>query len=103
MDDNAVVMAGDDTQQFVAYVPAQRWNGWAKPEFTPTEARSVVEWIGRELDTYSAQWDGDVIVLTDYENEWTERIAVNGNGRYPIGAGAWTWDEVDDDDPRASL
>lgn len=54
------------------------WNGWALPFFTADVAMSVVAEYG---------WD------PTEEGEW-ELVAHDGDIRYGVGAGAWTWYET---------
>lgn len=85
-----------------------RWNGWARPRFTREVAEQVVvESVVEYADWYSGwHWRGDVLVLlpgpeaADPANpaeveDCTEEWGPDADGRYHVGAWAWTWHEVD--------
>ncbi|MDQ2881928.1 MAG: hypothetical protein M3Y48_12070 [Actinomycetota bacterium] len=73
-------------QAFPAVVAGERWNGWARPAFDQDVARQVVEWINtthaENPDALvRAQWDGDVIVITDPNTPTIQAISPTGYHR----------------------
>jgi hypothetical protein len=88
-----------DGEQFfrAMYDPSVRWNGWIGcPWFDRAEAERIIPWasVGQ-----SFTWDGDVLVMVthDYADDpgyVPDRFEPDGpDGRYSIGAFAWTWYE----------
>lgn len=95
----ATVTGDWNEKSYPALVDEVRWNGWAVPWFDKATAELVVadqaamrEQYGEDVGTL--EWDGDVIVLTEYAGE-SERIAPDPTGRYCIGGWNWCWFETD--------
>lgn len=99
--DSALVTT-DGENIFPAYIdPDRRWNGWVIPAFTREAAQQVMDWTNNAAAEYpdgfaSARWDGENIILHEAwwdEGEQDEVIEPSADGRYGIGAMAWTWYE----------
>lgn len=85
---------------FAGWTDGHYWNGWARPAFEFAEAERVVVAICPHLHRYDLESDRFVTVASDGEEEsWPAEFIKLPNGStvkvYPIGAGAWTWDEDD--------
>ena len=85
-------------QSFKGWTDGHRWNGWAQPAFEWAEAEKVVVAICPEQSGYSSDSDRFITIAADGEEEsWFAELIQLPNGEsvkvYPIGAGAWTWDE----------
>ena len=94
---------------FKGFTSGRRWNGLACPGFTKDEADRIVE-VWHKLG-YKADYDAVTDVfrfapfdsLADPNLDWSDEevvehfgpIEVDGWKLYPIGAGAWIWDEVE--------
>lgn len=84
-----------------AHIPDFRWNGFACPLFTRTQAEAVVNWANRAAeefpDSATFAWEGDnLFEFCDYGNG-TELTLINprrwhGTYLYPIADG-WAWDD----------
>jgi hypothetical protein len=112
--DNCTV--GIDDEQFPAYDNGLRWNGWVCPTFRRDVAEHVTAYFnqlnatgpGPEDQEYFL-WVGDRIVhihgaYLDEPDYTPIIIAPDADGRYGIGAIAWTWRRTDGRDhpaPRA--
>ena len=97
-------------QAFEGFTEGQRWNGWACPLFTRDESdRLVGAWnaLGYKADYDSAAdmyrfapidrfGDPDPDLSDEEEAEHFGSFVVDGMTLYPIGAGAWIWEEVQD-------
>jgi hypothetical protein len=83
----------------------EHWNGWAVPRFT----REVVERIAADTHALAERLDPDTVVLVRLRGRRAELVTDPGtgeeaiktvtpdaDGRYAIGARAWTWDVVPD-------
>ncbi len=81
---------------FAGWTYGKRWNGWAMPYFVHSEA----ELVARVFDArYDAGHDAFVTKSPDAEEEvWSAVTIQLPDGTcvkaYPIGSGAWMWDEV---------
>jgi len=94
-------------QVFEGFTMGDRWNGWACPFFTKEEGHQLV----RAWNAAGCQADYDPLsdlfrfaLLDEIGNptpnlgdeEAAERfgpVMIDGMTLYPIGAGAWIWDE----------
>lgn len=97
------------------------WNGFLSPEFDRATAERIVAWNEKAIEEFGRdaadafRWYGDVLVErwsgAEEEVDWPETLSHGedaelpepfevvkrtGDGLYPIGAWAWTWDTVDD-------
>ena len=82
--------------QFEGWTDGRRWNGWAMPAFEFTVAQEVAK-------AFEARYDQrrDCFITRSQEDEaevWqAQDISVLGGAVlrvFPIGAGAWIWDDV---------
>jgi len=82
--------------RFDGWTDGQRWNGWAMPAFEFAVAQEVAK-------TFEGRYDkGRDAFITrsqdDEEEVWPAQEVVVLAGAalrlYPIGAGAWIWDDV---------
>jgi hypothetical protein len=96
---------------FPAEIDTQvRWNGWACPRFTREIAEQIAEASTKPPpgnpslppDYSSWHWRADVLVMkvnpevTDYgpvESDYFDEWAPDDDGKYHVGAYAWTWDD----------
>lgn len=82
--------------EFEGWTDGTTWNGWAKPRFELAAARL----LARVFEgTFDEQRDCFITKSGDGEDEiWAaEIISILGGTLlkvYPIGAGAWIWDEI---------
>ncbi len=100
-----VVLEGSDLS-FPAWIePGTRWNGWMRPWFDRDVAERVVDWLNTTADELPpddawvrARWEGDTIVLIESDGVEQQEIRCppDASGRYPIGAGGWTWSLVEE-------
>lgn len=99
-------------EQFDGYTDGRRWNGWACPYFNKAQAdRLVHAWTKHG---YQAEYDpqantykfGPLDVLEDVatvqlddpeQAEHYSAVLIAETSYYPIGAGAWIWDEVEEE------
>ena len=89
----------DSEENFSGWTDRRAWNGWEMPRFEKAEAARLMRWLGDERARFDAERDAFVTVSQDGEDEvWAgETITISdGSGVkvYPVGAGAWVWDEV---------
>jgi hypothetical protein len=83
-------------KEFEGWTDGQLWNGWAMPTFEFGAAQEVAKSFNgrydRERDCYITR------LQDDDEEFWpAEEIVLVGGKKmkvYPIGSGAWIWDEV---------
>lgn len=101
------VTIDDETWFEAMHDPTDRWNGWASPKFDRATAERLVEWMNEfvaenayESDVLS--WDGNDVIgwCQMYADEGGEkytpaRWSPDAEGRYSIGAWAWTWTSED--------
>ena len=92
---------GDDT--FSGYTDGRTWNGWACPYFPFEQAqRLVAAWRDSGWKAgYDPKRDVFTFAAADGQAEADEPetfggVEIGGKQLYPIGAGAWIWDEVTD-------
>jgi len=90
----------DSEETFSGWTDGTLWNGWEMPHFERAEAERLIRWLGDERMRFDAERDAAVTVSQDGEEEiWAgETVTVSdGSGIrvYGVGAGAWTWDEVE--------
>jgi hypothetical protein len=81
------------------HFPDHRWNGWAMPSFPREQVERIIARFGQPGQT-TFTWDGDVLLVheADYAEEpgyTPERVTPDAAGNYPLGAGSWTWSEVE--------
>jgi hypothetical protein len=106
--DNCTV--GIDDEQFPAYDNGLRWNGWVCPTFRREVAEQVTAYFNQinaagpwpEDQDYFV-WVGDRIVhihgaYIDEPDYTPVLIEPDADGRYAIGAMAWTWRRTDGQD-----
>lgn len=85
------------------HLSGNHWNGFATPAFDRANAERVIAWVARGNDSLASSevlttfaWEGDTLIQTDHHHgdPYVERMEPGEEGRYPIGAGSWTWEEV---------
>ena len=83
------------------------WNGWAVPHFEFREAQRLVQLHQRTYGPESAWYDADddefaFILDGDDVPETFPASEIVAEGKtlkvYPIGAGCWIWEEVEQDE-----
>lgn len=102
----------DDGPSYPGYTYGRTWNGWACPYFTHATALRLTEtWNQAAREVSGPPWraprlhaaydaDTDTFVFADEDADSRETCAgeihqVDGQAitLYPIGNGAWCWDE----------
>jgi hypothetical protein len=91
----------DSDDCFSGWSNGERWNGWAMPHFEFAEAQRLVAWLTTGKGRFDSAEDAFVTVSQDGEEETWRGLSVavtDGTSImvYPIGAGSWCWDEVED-------
>lgn len=85
--------------------PADRWNGWATPSFPRAEVERIIAWIDLTTDPDDDfrmvfRWRGPELTVFERQGDDVHEIVYPGHGGcYALGAGAWTWECIDDDGP----
>ena len=84
--------------RFEGWSDGRLWNGWAKPRFEFAEAMKIVATL-KARSRYNAATDSFTTMISNGQEEvWpAEMISLPDGGTvkvYPIGAGAWIWEEV---------
>ena len=101
-----VFTIGDEPKAYIGYTSGRLWNGWATPYFEKAEADKVMEEFNKCAE-FPMQYDEvyDQFYILDPEVEELEKWEGNDvptpdgiKHLYGIGAYAWIWDEVNDDD-----
>jgi hypothetical protein len=88
----------DAEEGFAGWTDGRTWNGWEMPRFEKVEAERLVGWLADKQGRFDAVRDAFVTVPQDGEEEvWAGEQVVISDGSalrvYPVGAGAWIWDE----------
>jgi hypothetical protein len=83
---------------FEGWTCGRLWNGWEMPHFDYAVAEQVIKAM-KELDGhYDSGQDAFVTKSTDGEEVWAaETLRTLGDHpvkAYPVGAGAWCWEEA---------
>jgi len=93
----------DEGQSINAWSTGRRWNGWEMPYFEFDAAMSLLK------DNTNLHFDAvrDAFIATDETMPEGEReevfaaVVIDAGGQdiktYPIGAGCWCWDRMDED------
>lgn len=90
---------GESKDVFAGWTDGRLWNGWAMPRFELAEAQRLIAWLGDKRASYDEVRDAFLTVSQEGDEEtWpAESIVVSDGGTlkvYPIGAGAWIWDDA---------
>lgn len=85
-----------------AYVPADRWNGWAKPYFSQDECQRLASTQSDFNDSIRFEYDSDRKVWQEVNEEEDYRsdcgtMLINGAACHQIGSG-FTWLELPEDE-----
>ena len=87
------------------YTTGIRWNGWATPVFEKDQIERIAAQFGditydEKRDVFIADNGPTVEDDCRYEEFAGQTIIVDGTTKhvYPIGSGAWTWEEVASDE-----
>lgn len=88
-----------------AYIPADRWNGWAKPYFSQEECQRLAATQADFNDSIHFEYDPDRQVWQEFneEEEYREDCrtrVVDGELCHQIGSG-FTWLECTDQSPQS--
>jgi|ERR1044071_1407282 hypothetical protein len=91
----------DSEEAFDGWTDGRCWNGWEMPRFEKSEADRLVRSLGNERARFDAVRDAFVTLAQDGEEEvWVgEQIIITDGSAmkvYPVGAGSWIWDEVEE-------
>jgi hypothetical protein len=89
----------DSEEVFAGWSNGRLWNGWEMPRFEGAEAQRLLAWLGDRRARFDAGRDAYVTISQEGEEEaWIAGlIAITDGSRikaYPVGAGAWTWEEA---------
>ena len=84
-----------------AYIPASRWNGWARPYFSQDECRRLAATQSDFNDSTKFDYDTDRQVWQEFNEEEDYRsdcgtMLINGVVCHQIGSG-FTWMELEDE------
>ncbi len=86
------------------FTPGSYWNGWAMPYFTKEQADAFCVIANAEGSVmHPMEYDAERDVFLAHDNHYPDEpeeypaVEVDGVKYYPIGAGCWIWDLVDDD------
>ena len=73
------------------------WNGWLMVTLDAWSCVHVLDKIAVDDPTLTYSWDGDVLVVTndDDDNGYVERYEADDDGLYALGAGGWVWSAID--------
>lgn len=82
------------------YDPLNRWNGFLKPRMDRDAVETVMAALGEydeatEPKPPTRRWEGEMLILTEYDGdeEYSEALLPDADGRYALGAGSWVWSE----------
>lgn len=89
----------DSEGVFTGWSNGRLWNGWEMPRFGKAEAERLLAWVGDERAHFDEKRDAFVSVNQDGEEEvWSGEVITITDGSgikvYPVGAGAWIWEEA---------
>jgi hypothetical protein len=89
----------DSEEAFEGWTNGELWNGWEMPEFEKAMAERLLAWLGDQRGRFDGKLEAFVTMSQDGEEEiWAgEEITITDGSRikaYPVGAGAWTWEET---------
>jgi hypothetical protein len=89
----------DAEAAFDAWSNGELWNGWAMPRLERAEAERVLARLGDQRARFDGERDAFVTMSQDGEQEvWGVEVITIADGSrikaYPVGAGAWTWEEA---------
>lgn len=89
----------DSGEVFEGWSDGRLWNGWEMPRFERAEAERLLTWLGDQRSRFDGDRDALVSFNQDGEEEvWAaEVITITDGSRiktYPVGAGAWIWEEA---------
>ena len=83
------------------YDDRDRWNGWLCPYFTRDTVDRIMDalqvaYVGTGMRAPEHYWDGDTLILTEYDadGEGYEDVMAPVGGLYPLGARGWTWERA---------
>ena len=90
----------DSEENFSGWTDGTPWNGWEMSHFERAEAERLIRCLGDERAWFDTERDAFVTLSQDGEDEvWASETVTILDGSavkvYPVGAGAWTWDEVE--------
>ena len=89
----------DGEAAFDGWSNGELWNGWAMPRFEKAEAERVLARFGGQRARFVGELDAFVTMSQDGEEDvWGVEVITIADGSrikaYPVGAGAWTWEEA---------
>ena len=88
----------DSEALFDGWSNGELWNGWAKPRFELAVCRQILKSLGDGRARFEEKADAFVTVSNGEEEAWpAESVTITDGSRiklYPLGAGAWTWEEA---------
>jgi hypothetical protein len=83
---------------FDGWTDGRLWNGWEMPLFEFAIAQRVIAAMNQQDAHYDSSQDAFVTKSSDGEEVWVAEILQTLGDRdlkaYPIGAGAWCWEGV---------
>jgi hypothetical protein len=90
----------DSEGVFDGWTDGKCWNGWEMPRFEKPEAERLIKWLEDKRGRFDEVRDAFITISKDGEEDiWAaENVIVSDGGSlkvYPVGAGAWIWDEVE--------
>lgn len=89
----------DSGETFEGWSNGGLWNGWEMPRLERAVGERLLAWLGDARAKFDADRDAFVTVSQDGEEEvWgAEAITITDGScvrAYPVGAGAWIWEEA---------
>ena len=87
---------------FEGWTDGRLWNGWEMPRFEFGAAQKFIAALNQSVSHYDSGQDAFVTKMSDGEAEvWAaEMLQILGSQTvkvYPVGSGAWCWEEVSDE------
>lgn len=103
MDMNPGPVSFDDGEHkyWASHIPAERWNGWLSPWFSPLVVMLMVENMNAVEDAVEPprmSWKCGtttlVIAWPDGETDEVEPMLIDGELFYAVGQASWMWARV---------
>lgn len=85
-------------EAFIGWTDGRLWNGWEKPRFQMQEANRLLQSLTDRPYRYDPARDAFISTGgSDEEESWVAEVITLPGGEtikvYPIGTGAWCWQE----------
>ena len=80
---------------FHGHTDGRDWNGWAHPHFTFEVAQLIADCFSESQTAYYDAATDEFVFENEDDEERFGAVEIEGQKLYPIGAGSWIWEEVD--------